>query len=51
MGSGFILHPSGYIVANAHGVERQINNVVALSDGKSYPAELVACAHDQDLAR
>ena len=50
MGSGFILHPSGYIVANAHGVERQIDNVVALSDGKSYPAELVACAHDQDLA-
>jgi serine protease Do len=50
VGSGFIIHPSGYIVANAHAVEKLIFPVVILSDRKQYPAELLASYHNLDLA-
>ena len=50
LGSGFILHESGYIVTNAHGVERHIENMVTLSNGRTFPAELIARLHDRDLA-
>lgn len=50
VGTGFVLHESGYIVANAHGAENIISPEIALADGKLYPAELIAVAHDKDLA-
>jgi len=50
VGSGFIIHPAGYIVANAHAVEKLIFPVVMLSDRKQYPAELLASYHNLDLA-
>lgn len=50
VGTGFVVHESGYVVANAHAAEKLIFPVVALSDGKRYPAELVASYHNFDLA-
>jgi serine protease Do len=50
VGTGFLIHPSGYIVANAHAVEKLIFPVVVLADGTRCPAELVALLHNFDLA-
>jgi len=50
VGTGFVIHESGYVVTNAHGVEKPMVHVVVLADGKPLPAELVAVLHDQDLA-
>jgi serine protease Do len=50
VGTGFVIHESGYLVTNAHGVEKTIAHAVVLADGKLIPAELVAVLHDQDLA-
>jgi len=50
VGTGFVIHESGYVVTNAHGVEKILAHVVVLADGKSYPAEPVAVMHQQDLA-
>jgi serine protease Do len=48
--SGFVIHESGYILSNAHAVERQLQHDVFLSDGKKYPAELLAVVRQQDMA-
>ena len=37
-----MVHESGYIVANAHSVERVISPLVTLGDGLTYPAELIS---------
>jgi len=50
MGSGFIVHASGYIVTNAHATEKIISSEVILSDGTKHPADLVGVARHQDLA-
>ncbi len=50
VGTGFVIHESGYVVTNAHGVEKTIAQVVVFADGKAGPAELVTLLHDQDLA-
>ena len=50
IGGGFVLHESGYVLTNAHAAERVIFNRVVLSNGKRYPAELVASIRDEDLA-
>jgi serine protease Do len=50
VGTGFVIHKSGFVVTNAHGVERTIAHVVVLADGKASPAELVAVLREQDLA-
>src|SRR3954466_2172968 len=50
LGSGFIAHEDGYIVTNNHVVERAREVSVELSDGRKYPAELVAADRDADLA-
>jgi serine protease Do len=50
VGTGFVIHEAGYIVTNAHAAETVISHRVALAGGKTYPAELVACLRDDDLA-
>ena len=50
VGTGFVVHGSGYIVTNAHAADRVISHEVVLSDGKKYPAELVASIRNEDLA-
>ncbi len=50
LGSGFVIHESGYIVTTAHGAERVITPQVTLDDGRRYVAELVAILRPYDLA-
>jgi serine protease Do len=50
LGSGFIVHPSGYVLANAHAVERPFFHEVTLSDGRRLSAELLAVVREHDLA-
>ena len=50
VGGGFVIHPSGYVLANAHGTATVLDHKVALSNAKLYPAELVALASEVDLA-
>lgn len=50
MGSGFVLHPSGYIVTNAHVVARTAERRVVFGDGTEHDAEIVALDTDHDLA-
>jgi serine protease Do len=50
IGSGFVIHPAGYVLTNAHATEKVIAHNVSLSDGKTYPADLIATVHDQDVA-
>lgn len=50
LGSGFLIHPAGYVITNAHAVEQVIAYEVTLSEGSKVPAELIAVVRDQDLA-
>ena len=50
IGSGFVVHEAGYIVTNAHAVERVIAHHVTLIDGRTYAAEVVGIARECDLA-
>ena len=50
LGSGFVVHESGYILANAHAVEKPFFHEVTLSNGKKLPAELLAVVREHDLA-
>ncbi len=50
LGSGFVVHPTGYILTNAHATEQVISLKVSLSDGRKLPAELITVVHHQDLA-
>jgi len=50
LGSGFVLHPSGYIVTNAHVVARTVERKVGLADGVSLDADIVAIDRAHDLA-
>jgi serine protease Do len=50
LGSGFVVHESGYVLANAHAVERPFFHEVTLSSGKKLPAELLAVVRQRDLA-
>jgi S1-C subfamily serine protease len=47
VGSGFVVHESGYVVVNAHAAEKVIYPQVSLSDGRTYRAELVASVHER----
>ena len=49
-GSGFVLHPAGYIVTNAHVVEAARQPKVTFADGKTYEARVLAVDTDHDLA-
>ena len=50
LGSGFLIHPDGYIVTNAHVVRRAQKIMVTLSGKTTYAAEVVAANDDHDLA-
>jgi S1-C subfamily serine protease len=50
LGSGFVIHESGYILSNVHTVEKVIAHSVTLRDGKMYPADLLALDRRHDLA-
>src|SRR5438874_6352731 len=50
LGSGFIIHPDGYVVTNNHVIDRAREITVELSAGKKLAAELLAADPDADLA-
>ena len=50
IGSGFVVHESGYVITNAHAVERVLEHHATLLDGKRYGAELIGVSHEYDLA-
>jgi len=50
VGTGFVIHESGYLVTNAHGVEKTVAPEVIFADRSRKDAELVALLHGQDLA-
>ncbi len=52
-GSGFLIHPSGYIVTNAHVVARSTDNKVTFADEhdrQARPARIVTIDREHDLA-
>lgn len=50
LGSGIIIHPSGYVITNEHVVARATNVIVTLSDNRSFTARVVAADPDFDVA-
>ncbi len=50
VGSGFVIHPDGYIVTNAHVVDRTADRTVMFANGAEYAAEVVAVDSENDLA-
>lgn len=50
VGSGFVVHPSGYIVTNAHVVSRTTERKVVFADGRQFDADIVVVDTDHDLA-
>ena len=50
VGSGFVIHPEGYIVTNAHVVARSTDRRVTFADGSEYDATVVASDRDYDVA-
>ncbi len=50
VGSGFVIHPEGYIVTNAHVVARSTDRRVIFADGREYDATVVASDRENDVA-
>lgn len=50
LGSGFVIHPDGYIVTNEHVVRRAEQITVSLADGATHKAEVIATDPRHDLA-
>lgn len=50
LGSGFVIHPSGYIVTNEHVIRRAEKVTVTLADGRECPATVIASDPEHDLA-
>jgi serine protease Do len=50
LGSGFVMHPSGYIVTNAHVVTRAAELKTSFADGREFEARIVAADTEHDLA-
>jgi serine protease Do len=50
LGSGFVIHPNGYLVTNEHVVDEATEVEVAFSDGSKLPAQVIATDNEHDLA-
>jgi len=50
VGSGFLVHPAGYIVTNAHVVRRAQKITVTLADKSKHPAKAISSDEAHDLA-
>ncbi len=50
LGSGFVVHPAGYIVTNAHVVRRARKVTVTLADKSKHPARIISSDEAHDLA-
>lgn len=50
LGSGFFIHPGGYVLSNEHVIRNASEIHVMTHDGKDYPAQLVATDPVYDLA-
>lgn len=50
MGSGVIIHEDGYVLTNNHVVSGAETFTIELSDGETYPAELISSDKFSDLA-
>src|SRR5205823_5083147 len=50
LGSGIVIDPSGYIVTNAHVVQRATKIVVTLPDEREFEANLLSLNYVHDLA-
>ncbi|HET6246528.1 MAG TPA: trypsin-like peptidase domain-containing protein [Tepidisphaeraceae bacterium] len=50
LGSGFIVHPDGYVITNNHVIDRAREIHVELADGRKLPAELISADAEADLA-
>jgi len=50
LGSGFVIHPEGYVVTNAHVVLRAVSQKVIFADKSEYEAERIAVDEEHDLA-
>jgi S1-C subfamily serine protease len=50
LGSGFIVHPEGYVITNHHVIDRARQITVELADGRKLPADLISSDAEADLA-
>jgi len=50
VGSGFVVHPDGYVITNAHVVMKTADQRVIFADGSEYPARPVSIDSESDLA-
>jgi len=50
LGSGFILHPDGYIATNNHVVSQATQITVELLDGRKLPAQVISADAQADIA-
>src|SRR6185369_16777127 len=50
VGSGFVIHPAGYIVTNAHIVKETTDRKVIFNDKREFDAKMVAIDQERDLA-
>ena len=50
MGSGFIWSDDGYLITNYHVIHNAQDTEVTLSDGSTWPAEVIGAEPDKDIA-
>lgn len=50
LGSGFVIHPAGYIVTNEHVIDRASEVQVIFANGQKLPAQVLATDNAHDLA-